>query len=302
MSNIPTLERIVYWANLLVIFALALSLFAGAASIIFGLWLNTAKDEQAGREKRISGENIAGLTAETEIAKKERAETDLKAEQARERAAEADKRAQKLEGDNLKLRTDLENATAEARSKQTELTREQQEMAKEQQKTADAQKDAAQTLLQAQFNLQQIRSLQMPRHLVSGENREKFMQALKGKSATAIDIKWAADMFIGEPKQFAEEIADALKEAGWTITKLQGVIIMNDTINPLNVKIPAGLKIFVRDLDNIPSSAQALHWAFLSSGFVADLNRNKKLEGDAIGLMVFMIPVDGGRVLRLSPK
>lgn len=40
-------------------------------------------------------------------------------------AGKANERAQKLEGDNLKRRNDLEAATAESRAKQAELAKEQ---------------------------------------------------------------------------------------------------------------------------------------------------------------------------------
>jgi len=283
------------WGNL-IIGLLALTAFVGVCSALASLkqksvgtvlkgandQLTRLKDEQREHEKQVSDENIAKANAVAETAKAA--------------AAQANERTQNLEQENIKPHTDLENATAESRQKQTELTLEQQKMAKEQQKTASAQKDAAQTLLSAQFNLQQMRSLLTPRRLISGRNRERFMDVLKGKPVATIEIIWQGDLFIGEPRQFAEDIAEALKEAGWTISKIQGVLIASDP-DPLDVKEVAGLKIVVRNVNELPPGAQAIGEALFSNGFVLDYIVNKTYAPDAVTLMVLMIPTNGGYVL-----
>lgn len=76
MSDIPTLEWLVYWTNILVIAALALSFLSGGASIIFGRWLSVAKDAQAVREKQISDENIALANKKAEEAQLARVELE----------------------------------------------------------------------------------------------------------------------------------------------------------------------------------------------------------------------------------
>jgi hypothetical protein len=248
---------------------------------IFGL-ISVGLSWKLNREQNAE---IANTRKETEEAKAEAA-------RANESAAQLIERAQNLEQENIELRTDLENATAEARNKQIELTLEQQ-------KTAAAQKEAAQALMSAQFNLQQIRSLHMPRRLIAGQNREKFLRVLKGKPVASVDILWFADSFILEPKRFAEDIAEALTEAGWLVDKIHGGSLVADS-DPLNVKVLSGLKIKVRSLSNIPSSADALFGAFLSSGLVAEFMEDEKLEDGPIRIIVFMIPPNGGRVLRFQ--
>ena len=231
----------------------------------------------------------------------ERAATsNAEAAKANESTARLNERARKLEQENIRLRTDLENAAAEANSKQTKLTREQQKIAKEQQKTAEAQKESAQIVRSAQLHLQQMRSLHMPRRLIAGQNREGFLKLLKGRPAAAVDILWFSDGFIPEPKRFAEDIAEALTEAGWTVNKLEGGSLTPDNSNPLNATVPSGLKIKVRNLYKIPPSANALFGAFLESGLVSEFIADEKLEDGPVKLIVFMIPADGGRALRLS--
>lgn len=51
ISNISNLEVLVYWANVIVIAALALSFLGGAASIVLSSWLSKLKDEQSKVEK-----------------------------------------------------------------------------------------------------------------------------------------------------------------------------------------------------------------------------------------------------------
>jgi hypothetical protein len=264
------------------------------------LWQSTSKYQDAVRDEANARTAEAGERAAH--ANEEAGKANVEAARANESAGKANERAQRLEQENITLRTDLENATAEARRRQTELTVEQQRMAKEQQKTAEAQKQAAQTLLSAQVNLQQVRSFLTPRRLIAGQNREKFLQALKDKPVVPIDILWAGDLFIGEPRQFAEDIADALREAGWTEIKVHGGFVVPDDTGPFNVRLPGGLRIVVKSLDDIPPSTEALSSALFASDFVVDFIPNEKLEGDVIRLMVLMIPADGGRVLHFAPK
>jgi hypothetical protein len=296
-------QNLEWWHNLANYFGIGLLVLTAVAALIsnrIGARMKTAqdaviaaKDEQIRHDRDATDKRVAE-------ADKKAAEANAEAGRANESAAKLNEMAQNLEQQNIKLRTDLETATAEARSKQIELTLEQQKMAKEQQITAEAQKEAARTLLNAQFNLQQIRSLHMPRRLIVGENRETFLAAFKDKPVATVDIIWQTDAFIGEPERFAEDVAEALKEAGWAIKGVSGALIANDP-DPLNVEAVGGIRIFVRDPETPTPSEQALFWAFLSSGFVVDFFPNKLPEGDVIRLAIFMMPPDGGRVLRLRP-
>ncbi|HKO99773.1 MAG TPA: hypothetical protein VJU86_22540 [Pyrinomonadaceae bacterium] len=75
MSDIPTLQWLVDWANIGVVVALAASLITGGASIFLSKRLGTLKDEQATREKQASDEKVASLEKETAKAV-EKAETE----------------------------------------------------------------------------------------------------------------------------------------------------------------------------------------------------------------------------------
>ena len=153
MSDIPTLQWLTDWANNGVAIALAVSFVFGAASIFLSKRLSAAKDEQSANEKRASDERIAALTAETEKAKKERAQADLRIEEARERASKADElageaneraealevQAQELTRQNLTLRSSvagLEKETSEARTRQARAELELAEVRRRQQPRA----------------------------------------------------------------------------------------------------------------------------------------------------------------------
>ncbi len=95
MMDIHNLERWVDLANTGVVLALALSFIFGGASIYLSRKLNKAKDAQSAREKQIA---------------------DVKIEEARASAAKANEETASLSQKNIKLRTDLESATAESPS------------------------------------------------------------------------------------------------------------------------------------------------------------------------------------------
>ncbi|MCY7346379.1 MAG: hypothetical protein LH614_09200 [Pyrinomonadaceae bacterium] len=134
--------------------------------------------------------------------------------------------------------------------------------------------------------LQQVRSLQTPRSLRNG----KFAQALKNRPVGAIDVTWAGDFFIGEPKEFAQEIINALTEAEWTIANQKGVIVISD-------EETAGLRIVVKNSNKPPNRAVTLYHALSSSGFIVDLIENEKYAEDFVSLLVLCIPADGGWIL-----
>ena len=86
MTNIATLESIVYWANMVVIIALALSFLGGGASIIFSRFLNKEKDKRTKIEKAEAAMQIASLNAEATKAKEGIAVAQAQAAEANEKA------------------------------------------------------------------------------------------------------------------------------------------------------------------------------------------------------------------------
>lgn len=147
MSEIPTLQWLVDWANVGIVIALVASLVFGAASIFFGKRLNTIKDEQSALEKQASDERIAAANAEAakaleglsesneRIAGLNREAEALRAETEKARegvagaqsvAATANQRAAELEKQNLELRAGvakLETEAADARRREGEAER-----------------------------------------------------------------------------------------------------------------------------------------------------------------------------------
>lgn len=94
MSDIPTLQWLVDWANVGVVIALAASLIAGGASIFLSKRLGTLRDEQSAHEKRASDEKVAGL--EKEAAEAKRAYLELQ-ERTKQRHLTTEQRTRLLE-------------------------------------------------------------------------------------------------------------------------------------------------------------------------------------------------------------
>ena len=94
MSDIPTLQWLVDWANIGVVAALVASLIAGAASIFLGKKLATLKDEQTVREKQASSEKLAILEKEAADAKRALLEVQ---ERTKDRHLTAEQRTQLID-------------------------------------------------------------------------------------------------------------------------------------------------------------------------------------------------------------
>ncbi len=213
--------------NTSIILAIAYALLTGAIALA-GLWTIRASNRLRASENLLNILQVAKVKADASK-DVENARNESRERIATETARVEGEANRKIEEARGEAGEKIEDARAEAGVKieqaRAELTREQQNLAKEQQKTAILQKEAAEAILSSRRYLSQIRSLQTPRHLVKGQNREEFTQALKIQPPGAIDIIWAADMFVGEPENFAKEIAEALTEGGWTINKMQGVLL-----------------------------------------------------------------------------
>lgn len=298
--NIQDLERLSnLWTNVNNVLLIAAALVAVALGLIalFSSRTNTRlKEAQVSERQQIEEQFRLELTDKEE----KLARLRLELEWSSKKTEEAKSIAAKAEQENIRLRTDLENATAEARNRQIQLTREQQLLAQEQQKSAGVLKSAAGAIISAQFNLQQMRSFIMPRRLIPGQNREKFLAALQSKPPASVEIVWQADAFIGEPKRFAEDIERALGEVHWVVKSVKGVLVANDP-DSLNLEVASGIKILVDNPDNPTGGEQALLSAFIKAGFMADFFQNNISGDDVITLLIWMLPPDGGRVLRLLP-
>jgi len=237
MTEIQNLERWVDISNVGVVIALALSFIFGGASIYHSRKLNKAKDAQSAFEMQTAS---------------------IKIEEARASAANANNETETLAQQNIKLRTDLESVTAEARSKQTELTVEQQKLAQAQQELAEAEQRRTEAQLVLEKTLQEVRSRQMPRTLTP-DQRTQLVKVLR--SAPKGEIEISCVLGDGEGHAFATEIDGLLKAAGWTVSEggvSQAVYSGGN---------PRGVSIIVRDAATAPAYAIAIQQAFAMIGF-----------------------------------
>jgi hypothetical protein len=115
-----------------------------------------------------------------------------------------------VEGGNIQLRTDLQTATGEARSKQLELEREQQ-------KTALAQREAAEAQLAVKSYVDVLAKSMNPRMLDS----RRFIEILKGKPKGTAEI-WYEPNDV-EARDFASQLHDLLgaNGAGWNVVGIR---------------------------------------------------------------------------------
>ena len=188
-------------------------------------------------------------------------------------AATANERAQKLETDNLQLRTDLEAATAESRAKQAELTSEQAKLSAEQRKTAEAQREAAEAQLALKKHLEEVAGRQKPRHLTV-EQRARLLSFLRNQPIGAIKIGFNFNN--PEARDFASEIAVVLKEAGWNVTDFEPTI---------EATVQKGLAIFVQN--DRTARAAALQRALGEIRIVAEGRMNPEIvDKDSVFLYV----------------
>jgi hypothetical protein len=231
-------------AQIIGVVLVAITFIVAAATFGIGYFVNKKKDAQAlQQEERIAELTLKAevLNAEAENAKKERAQADLKIEEARERAAKADERAaaaeerageankeagkanlragelelqaQQLARQNLELRSgvaNLETAAAEARAKQAEA-----ELA-----LAELEKDALPRMLGFTTD-------------PAAPNSIAPLQAFPGKKVIVevVDNE--------EAREAAGQLISMLKFAGWDIvdvrpetagySSLGGVFILEDS-------------------------------------------------------------------------
>jgi hypothetical protein len=132
-------------------------------------------------------------------------------------AADANRRANENESSNLRLRTDLEHASAESRSKQAELRVEQRN-------TAEAQRQAAEAQLALKQHTEEIEKRQNWRLIA---NPEKFLRYLKGKPKRKVELLYNPNDT--ESYMFAVQIRDWLgagykgSGAGWDVAEPKAI-------------------------------------------------------------------------------
>jgi len=126
MSNVPSLQTLVDWANIGIVITLAASFIFGGASIFLSRRLSKLRDAQSAREKQISDEKIEATKAEATRANTEAVRIE---NEGKERVAKVEANAKEKIAE---LTTEAETAKrdrAEA-DKQIALAKENAERAK----------------------------------------------------------------------------------------------------------------------------------------------------------------------------
>jgi hypothetical protein len=247
------------------------ALLIAAAMTFFSWWAGNRVQDLVRKEAdaRISESNAEAKRAGESAA------------QANERAGLANERAQKLESDNIQLRTDLENATAaaqakiedargeanvkfeqakaEANAKASQLTTEQTRLAQEQRKTAEAQRAADEARLALQQYVEQVARRQEWRRFTP-EARTAFVTALKTAPKLAVDILCGLDQ---ESCAFAKEVGEALRAAGWEVRGGDG----NEyaALDPFS-----GIRLIQAEKGAALPATKSLYDALVAAGFMPE--------------------------------
>jgi hypothetical protein len=222
-----TLASRARWSNNAYIGFLVLTLAATVLIVRYNNRLNKVKDELAVGEKLASEEKVAALTRDAEIAKKERAETDLKAEAARERAGKADERAGEaneragqVEKANLALRgqvATLETKAADAIAAQLRM---EQSLEATKAQTIEAltrANEANFTAFKEKWEREQAEMFSYPRKLNTYRERG-YVDKLRKYAGTEVMLITLPDT---EPTRTAQMIADLLDQAGWRVLGIE---------------------------------------------------------------------------------
>ena len=166
-------------------------------------------------------------------------------------AGDANERAAKLEAGNIALKTELERATAESRSKQTELEVEQRKTAEAQEKAARAQKELAGNL--SSFALR------------SGDrvlDFQKFADGIKDVSKLSVEIWYAPND--EETDSFSYDIQRALNIANWRVSRR--TLTPEDSLAGIRVATIKGMLFFFGDERDMHSTTfDGFMWAILKA-------------------------------------
>lgn len=161
-----------------------------------------AEAETAKKDAAEANKGVAKANLEIENAKKATAEANAVAKTAEEGAAKANERAEKLEQQNITLRTDLNKAGAEANVEKQKVARMQIEVAEARTKQAEAERQ-----------LLQLQERTTPRQL-SGRQQRFLSNELKKYRGTPVAFTRIAD---AEANAFGGRMLAALMMSGWTV-------------------------------------------------------------------------------------
>src|SRR5579885_305170 len=255
------------------LFAVYMLLLLIVAFVSWLLWRSGNSLQDAIRDE--ARKDIASANAVAETAKKDAAdanrglgEANARIEEAKADAAKANRETEDLRKENLTLRTDLENATAESRAKQAELAREQAKLAVEQSKTARAQEEAAKAQQALAEKTEEIRKKQLPRRV----QHDAFVAALKGtRKATAVILYPKNDE---EAYGFAFFLMVELHEtAGWNVR----LAPIADSVDPFFSQLPSviavggmhGVTILTKEIKPFPATGEVSPYAALVKALLA---------------------------------
>ena len=198
--------------------------------------------------------------------------------------ANAQLKADKLEGDNLTLRgqvATLETAATDAKKDvaglQKAATDAQTELLAQQGRTAVLEKEASDAKARYLVLLERV----SPRSLSS--QRARMLDMLRQFAKGPITITCLNGN--GESCGFAQEIADLLKDAGWTVEGPRDMVLFGANGQP-----PRGLFLTVKDGRNPPPHANVLIQVLNSSGFLTQGEQNPRLEEEKLNLLVGVKP------------
>lgn len=230
--------------------AYTLSLVFAAAAGVFSIFFQTFETSKAREGKQIS-DNIAEIGSERHEIEKQVSDFSIAqaqsiGSQADQKAQEAKERAGNVESANLRLRADLERATAESRAKQVELE-------KEQQKTAQAQKESADAQLSLKGYVERVAKNAFSRRL----DGKQFVQELQGKPQASVRIWYKPDD--DEAYMFAQRVYGVLGSpvndggAGWQVSAPEHIPSTWETPKHGLSKIELAPDIKTPSLPNPPS-------------------------------------------------
>lgn len=268
-DNVQHLTNSVEWWNsavvhLMVVTAVVAGLVAAATYIV------VTRGKQAGMAQ-----------AQLLAAKDRKAQADIslaneRASKADEKAALASERTNVLESANLRVRSDLERATAESRARQTELEEAQG-------RTANAQREAA---------VAQLALRQSVNALVEGQRPRQFPQELVVAILRRVPPMNAVMYYqegSNETYLYAYSLRSALVAAGWKASDLSGV----STLLPIRggglfgptVEIVVGSKYPERTDDRV-SNQSVLEQVFSALGLSWGNFGDDSVPEDTVNLYV----------------
>jgi hypothetical protein len=236
-SQVEQLERAAGWWNNATLWLVAGTALVAAAyfvvSLISSNRSNALKDAQAALIRAKDEQLALNLKDKDEqiSAAKERASTaDRQAGIANEAAGKANRRAEEIAGENIKLKSDLDMATAEARREAENLRK--QNLATE---------DRLEKERRSRLEMERVIG---PRIIAAQEAIANSLSQFKGMR---FEIQSLADM---ESRRLASQIAATLKMAGWELPMDRMAIVGDGTL-------PEGVTVVVSDILERPEGDQS---------------------------------------------